>query len=236
MPRLQRASCQRCGFSLVELLVVIAIIVVIVALTVPAITGLSKANNLNTGGRVVADVLSAARAEAITQRRLVQVRVATRWVGSGGEDLASKYRKFSVWRRPQPGDAQQPSSSADPYIQVTKWETLPTGVLFETDATPYNFTTTTTDPRYPGTNFLDPSLGNRRANVSTGGATVDVAWIEFTPTGSVNFSSGVMPGRVFMLVTEGFWNGTSITPTNDHANWLLATIDTLVGRLNVLRP
>ena len=227
-------SVQR-AFSLIELLVVMGIVVLLLALMIPAVIGLSKSNNLNTGGRAVADVLAAARSEAITQRRLIQVRVATRWIGASGEDTSASYRKFSVWKRPQSDDTPQPTNSSDPYVQISRWETLPTGITFEGDPAAYNLPTATSDPRYPGTNVLDASLNNRRTNVSTGGATVDVAWIEFTPTGSVNFS-GSLPGRVHFLVTEGFWNGSAVVSTNQHANWLAATVDTLVGRMNVLRP
>lgn len=218
-----------------ELMVVCAIIIVLLAFTIPAITGLSKSNTLNTAGRLVSNILSAARSEAINQRRMVQVRIATKWMNGSKEDTASSYRKLSVWRRPQPDDAQQAASSSDPYIQVTKWETLPTGVVFDSDPSPYNFPTDPTDARYPGTHAFDPALGNRRVGVSTANSTVDVAWIEFAPTGSVT-TGGSTPGRIYLLVTEGFWTGSVTTSTSRHANWIVATIDTLMGRSTVLRP
>lgn len=219
-------------------MVVCAIIIVIFSFSVPALTGLSKANNLNTGGRLVSDILTAARSEAITQRRLVQVRVATRWMNStGGEDTAASYRKFSVWRRPQPDDPQQPAAgTGDAFIQVSKWETLPAGITFELDPDPYGFPTVTTVPKYLGTNFLDGSLANRKTGVTTAGSTVDVAWIEFAPTGAVTSSGGSLPGRIYMLITEGFWDGTAVTSTNNRRNWIATTIETLVGRTNTLRP
>jgi prepilin-type N-terminal cleavage/methylation domain-containing protein len=229
---------ERAGFSLLELLIVMAIIVIVLAFTVPAVTSLSKSNSMNTGGRLVANILTGARSEAINQRHLVQIRVATKWMSlsSGTEDTSASYRKFSVWRLPQPDDSQQSVDPSDPYIQISKWETLPAGVTFEADPSTYGFTVNTSDPKYPGTYFLDPVLANRRTGVKTAGATVDIAWVEFSPTGAVNLS-GALPSRVYLLVTEGFWNGTSTTVTHaSHPNWLAATVDVLVGRINVMRP
>jgi len=222
------------GFTLIELLVVCAIIGVLLAITVPTMTGLSKSNALNNGGRLLSNILTIARSEAINQRRLVQVRIATKWMSGTTEDTGSSYRKFSVWRRPQPDDAQQATGS-DPYVQISKWETLPTGITFETDPALYNFSSNTSDPRYPGTYALDSSLSNHKSSIPSGNNTVDVAWIEFAPTGNVTTGSST-PGRIYLLLTEGFWNGSVIVSTNKRTNWLVAAIDTLMGRSTVLRP
>jgi hypothetical protein len=121
-------------------------------------------------------------------------------------------------------------------VQISKWETLPTGATFETDVSTYSLPTVTTDPRYPGTYFLDPSLTNRRTTVKVPNGTADIAWIEFTSTGAMSLS-GSTPSKVYVLLTEGFWNGTSTTYTHaNHPNWLITTVDTLIGRINILRP
>lgn len=227
----------RSAFTLLELLVVVGIISILLVAVIPAVTSLTKSNSLNAGGRLVSNILTSARSEAINQRRLIQVRVVTKWKNSSGtEDTSASYRKFSVWRRSRPDDTQQPSDPNDPYIQISRWETLPTGATFEMDTSTYSFPTNTADPRYPGTYFLDSSLSNQRTSVNVPNGTANIAWIEFTPTGATNFS-GAIPSRVYVLLTEGFWNGTSMVYTNvNHPNWLAATVDTLVGRINVLRP
>ena len=224
------------AFTLIELMVVIGIILLLVAALVPAVTSLSKSNNLNTSGRLVSNLLTSARSEAISQRRLVQVRVVTKWLNSAGtEDTTASFRKYSVWRRPQPDDSQQSTDPNDPYIQISKWETLPAGITFEKDTSTYNFAPTT-DPKHPGTYFLDASLSNTRTGITVPSGTADIAWIEFTPTGATSFT-GAVPTRVYILVTEGFWNGMTITSTSSgHPNWLAAAVDTLVGRISVIRP
>lgn len=226
------------AFTLLELLVVMGVIGLLMVLIAPAVTTLSKADNLNSGGRLVSNILTTARAEAITRRRLVQVRFVTKWTNSGGaEDTSSSYHKFSVWEFPQADDAQQSSDPNDSYVQISKWETLPNGIIFEPNTDPgaaYSLPTNATNPRYPGTYFLNSSLTNQKTNIKVPSGTADVAFIEFTPTGDSNV---IASGRVYLLVTEGFWDGTTITYTHaNHPNWFATTIDILAGRINILRP
>ena len=219
------------AFTLLELLVVMGILALLLVALIPAVTSLSKSNNLNTGGRLMANLLTGARSEAINQRRLVQIRVVTKWINSSGtEDTSASYRKFSIWRLPQPDDTQQSSDPNDPYVQISKWETLPSGITFETDTSTYSFSSN------PGTFFLDATLSNRKTSVKVPNGTADVAWIEFGPTGAINLS-GSIPNRIYLLITEGFWNGTTTVITHaNHPNWFATTVDTLIGRVNVLRP
>src|SRR5438132_7643058 len=67
------------GFTLLELMVVIAVIIILLSLTIPAVTGLTKSSNLNSGARLVANLLSIARSEAINRRTLIRFEVATYW-------------------------------------------------------------------------------------------------------------------------------------------------------------
>ena len=215
----------------------IGIIALLLAIMVPAVTNVAKSNNLNTGGRLVANLLTAARSEAINQRHLIQFRIATRWLNSsGGEDASLSYRKFSVWRRPQPTDTLQSTDPNDPYMQASAWETLPPGIIFERDTSGYDNLPASGTPTDPGTFFLEPTLGNTRTGVRVPNGTADVAWIEFAPTGA-SIVSGTTPAKTYLLLTEGVWNGTSLTSTHPgHPNWLVATVDTLVGRIKVVRP
>jgi prepilin-type N-terminal cleavage/methylation domain-containing protein len=108
----------RCAFTLLELLVVIAIIIVVLAFTVPAVTGLSKSSNLNSAGRIVANLLTVARSEAINTRSLIRFEIATTWPS----DPSNAYRKVVVVKH----DATTGTDSP-----LTNWQTLPTGVVFQ---------------------------------------------------------------------------------------------------------
>ena len=62
------------GFTLVELLVVIVVMSILIALVVPAVTGPLSASSLSTGAGTLADDLKAARQDAVTRNRSVEVR------------------------------------------------------------------------------------------------------------------------------------------------------------------
>jgi Tfp pilus assembly protein FimT len=236
----QRSTLNRSSFTLLELLVVVAIIALLLVVTIPAVTTLSKSNNLNTSGRLVSNILTTARSEAINQRRLVQVRFVTKWINSAGsEDTTASFHKFSVWRLPQPDDSLQSNDPNDPYVQISKWETLPNGISLESSSDPtnaYSLPANSTNSKYAGTYFLNPALSNRKTNVKVPNGKADVAFIEFAPTGSANFT-GTVPSRIYLLLTEAIWDGTSTNYTHaNHPNWFATTVDTLAGRINVLRP
>ena len=102
------------GFTLLELLVVIGLMSLLLVAVVPAVTSLSKSNNINTAGRMVANSLTIARSEAINQRTLIRFEVVTDWPNNP----AAAYRKFTLVQHDL-------TSGTDK--QLTKWETLPDG-------------------------------------------------------------------------------------------------------------
>jgi hypothetical protein len=215
-----------------------AIIGILIVLIVPAVTTLSKAGGVNGGGRTISNLLTVARSEAINKRTRVQLRVVTKWMNSAAEDETAAFRKMSVWVL-DPIKAAQTPPPADLFSQVSKWETLPAGIIVETSVDPtaatppYTFAASSS-PNYPGTYFLNATLANRTVNVTVGSATVDFVWVQFDPSGASNF-----PGKGYLLVTEGFFSRSAPSLTYTHAghpNWFAASITGVTGRILSIRP
>lgn len=228
------------AFTLVELLGVIGLITLLSIFAIPAVNSLATASRLDSAGQWVSNLVAVARSEAITQGTRVQLRVVTsHWADrSGKEDFPAHYRRMSLWKL----DRSLPTPA---YIQISKWETLPDGVLFEpasnpkTDASPpYHFV------RDSSACFLDVSCLRRAdpgfTNVVTGfqsaDVTLDYAWIEFGPAGATTFPPSV--SSVYLLLTEGFLPAASTSPvyTRQHTNWLQVRINCLTGMTRIQRP
>lgn len=204
---------QRCrAFTLLELLVVMGIIVLVLAFSVPAITGLSKSGNLNTGGRVISNLLTAARSEAINHRALIRFEVATAWPN----DFSSAYRKFTL---------VQHDVATGNDTQLTRWETLPAGLIFQPQ-----------DPS-PGSGSYFFALNQTQTPaLKIGGQDVATSYIEFLPTGALNVSPSNSPVRLRLV--PGFLpsaTATSVTMTSA-TNWFETSVDGLVGRIKISRP
>lgn len=110
------------AFTLLELLVVMGIIAILLVLVVPAVTTLSKADNLTTAGRIVSNLLTVARSEAINSRSLIRFEIATTWPS----EAANAYRKVVVTKHDSTTGVDTP---------LTNWQALPTGVVFQDPST-----------------------------------------------------------------------------------------------------
>lgn len=200
------------AFTLLELLIVMAVIILLLAFTIPAVTGLSKSNSLNSGGRIVANLLTIARSEAINRRALIRFEIATDWPG----DFSSAYRKITL---------VQHDLTTGTDTQLTKWETLPTGVIFQPQ-----------DPS-PGSGAYFFALNQTQTPpLKTGTQDVPTSYIEFLPTGALNVTPANSPVR--LRVVPGFLpsaTATSVTLTGSN-NWFETSVDSLVGRIKISRP
>jgi type II secretory pathway pseudopilin PulG len=197
---------------LIELLVVMGIILLLIGALVPAVTSLTKSNNLSTAGRIVSNVLTVARSEAINRRALIRFEVATSWPG----DPDAAYRKFTLVQHDL-------TTGAD--TQLTKWETLPAGVIFNPQ-----------DPT-PGSGSYFFVLNQVQTPALTSGSQIiPTVYIEFLPTGALNVAPASSPVRLRMV--QGFLasaTATSVTSTGTN-NWFETSVDSLVGRIMITRP
>jgi hypothetical protein len=211
------------------MLTVVSLVLGLMALVAPVASGLVRGDNLSTAARMLNDQLSLARTEAINQRALIQLRIVTdRWEGQG-DGVDHRYRRFSLWRY----DESLPASAADRYVQISRWENLPVGVLFEPDGEP---TATYAFEEFPGTYVLgEENSDSTRSGVRSGAATFDAAWIEFTPTGGLRTSGSL--GSLYLLLTEGFLMDGQDVPqyTRDRQNWAKVEINPLTGRIQTTR-
>lgn len=233
------------GFSLVEILVVMTIMALLGVMAVPAVNSLGTARQVDTGARLVSNLMTIARSEAISLRTPVQLRIVTDQYKIGGtDDPKSHYRKVSLWKFV----ADDPANPGNPTWQCfSKWETLPESVVFEilpnpTTDTKYYFPTAdkpaATD-YFLSPDYLTQNLTQSTAaltNQSTGAITANMTAIEFSPTGAVNLGTK-NNAMLYVLLTEGYTSGSSLVYTRmDHPNWAMVRLTPLTGRVSVLRP
>ena len=110
------------GFTLLELMVVVAILLLIAGFAVPALTTLSGGSGLSSGGRIVANLLTVARSEAINRHASVRFEVAITWPS----DSTQAYRKIAL---------VQHDFVLNTDTQITGWQTLPAGVVINPTST-----------------------------------------------------------------------------------------------------
>ena len=207
------------------MLAVVGIIVILLGLVVPAVVSLGKSNNLDTSARLVSNLMTEARSEAINGNAHVQLRIATdKWLTPSGDDSTAHYSKFSLWKR---------ASTATDFSQYTAWETLPAGVVMDSSVDPttktaYGFSPTDT----PGTYLLAPTLSNSLIDVKVGQITADLAYLEFAPDGTVyyNPNAATLPSQIYLLLVD------ANKLKNGAPNWAQIRAASLTGRINVVRP
>jgi len=197
------------GFTLLELMVVLAIILLVAGFTIPALTGLSGGNNLSAGGRVVANLLTVARSEAINRRAPIRFQVATSWPA----DPTQAYRKIALVQH-------DPVANSD--TQITGWHTLATGIAINSNNSVAKYFFSVAQAQNP--------------KLTLGGQQITTSYIEFTPSGAPNVDPASAP--VTFLVVPAYIGNKSPTQIVGVAgvDYYAVDVDALVGKTQVRRP
>ena len=214
-----KAEGRRTGFTLIEMLTVMLIIGIILSISIPAFTNLMKSGGLNSATRQVSNTLSLARQLAITQR--MYTRVVFPYQLTFANTLAPRYLSYAV---------VSVDASGNLIAYLTKWESLPVGVVFLNNPA-------------PGSGSLDNLLISTSPKMwfpyksGTPSPTPEtLAYIEFNPTGvATPLTAGTVTPSV-LAITEGFIDNTTFLPhPTTTANTGTLTVDALVGRIQVTR-
>lgn len=213
------------GFTLIELLSVIGIIALLLVLVVPALASINKSRALNNAGGQFTNLLSAARAEAITRRTVVRVEVAITW-----PDPAFKYRKATLTSATlnAAGDAYN-------YQPIGKWQTLDDGIVFA-PKDPLN------NAPVDGSVYLFDSSGEvplgDQGKLSFAGQDVTTAYIAFSPTGALleQRPPTNLPVPIRVRLVEGLLNPAGTVTYTRSANWFDLRVNHLFGRVEIGRP
>ncbi len=120
---LRKDDCNEGAFSIVELLVVMVILIILAAITLPAMSSMMGAANLSRAGTTVSDNLARARQEAVARSREIEVQFYS--IRSGPDQ---------GWRAMQMFRVEQ-SASGRTLIPLSRVVTFPDGVTISSNAT-----------------------------------------------------------------------------------------------------
>ena len=204
-----------------------AVIAILFSLTIPAVRGLSGTASFSTGARQVASALTAARSHAIAKHTVVRFGIATAWQG----ESSAAFKKYALWE----WDREE-----EGFVQFESWEGLPKGIIFEMERPKY--VRDSAYARKDGSSIRGdfvPSPDGARFITGAGDEKVQIAWIEFTPSGGARVRGGEMR-NILMTLAAGHLEGGKMIYTEhedgEPTNWAQMNIDTLTGRVRIYRP
>lgn len=174
-PRIYRRHSRKAGFSLIEILAVIAILAILGALLAPAVSGFTSTAGRRGAVNLVMNTIDQARVAALEQGRPVHVIFAQREFPEADSIL--------VLREDETGQ---------PTEQLSRWLTLPRGVVFVNTGL---FDTTS------------PTVGAELLPGAAAESVVRHGVLTFSPRGTVQFPTGGDDNRRRIKLIDGVRNG-----------------------------
>lgn len=173
------------GFTLLELLVVIGIISILLVAVIPAVTSLSKSSGRKGAISNLLGAIEQARAEAIKSGQATYVVFPTFPSGTSQTTLDHyHYKSYAIFE----GDPANPGTPK----QLTKWQTLPTGIALRSKSSAPESLTNPTN--------LSKDTTSMFKFIPDSGTTPTFYYLKFNSNGEIELP----PNGVTLAVFEGY--------------------------------
>ena len=229
---------RRGGFSLIELLVVVTIIVLVMALSTPALTRTMQAGKLSSAGDSLLGIISQAQQYANTNNLPVEIRFfkfSTEMDTPGARQDFRAYMMFKVTT----SALTQGSTLTETFVPMGSLTRLPDSITLVADPD--------LSPLFPNANSVkDTKNGATPGYAGVSGASYNA--IRFMPDGTFRLP-GAATGATLGLSTIAFAQdntnshmtlasdaGASITKANLPKNFYTIQIDPFSGKARTYRP
>jgi uncharacterized protein (TIGR02596 family) len=207
---LQEIHPMKRAFTLLELLVVVAILIILAALTIPAMNSMGRASSLSNGTQAITGALELARQTAVTQNRPVEVRFYKLPEDGQPTGPLTDYRSLQLFLV----DSESTNAVAKPVK-------LSAPVIITPDVATSSLMDETAFPEQPAADGV---------NVPPGGANYRYRSFRFKPDGGTDLP---MNGKLFFTLAA---KNDPIKANGLPANFATIQIEPLTGRTKVLRP
>ncbi len=216
------------AFSLVELLFVMAIMGIVAGLVLPAFNTVGKSQALSNAGSALLDQLASARQAAISQNRVVEVRIYKRLEDpSRALNAVSNPERFRSFRTMVKDEAGTNAFVLQPMQQLPARMVFSESQQFSTLIYPDATVS-------PSRDYKDAALAQKE-DLSPSETDVYYQVIRFAPTGGTDLAPGGTTAKDKWFITIRSDNEVE-TATRPGNNYVTIMLDPVSGRVRTYRP